>query len=162
MRPLLCTPLLLLSGCLALKSTYHVQMAERTLSQAREYGAQDRALYEYTMALRYLEKAKEEWGYSEYKMSEQMARTSALWSDRAIISIEQRGRIDIRDEDFQPLPAPESAPGAAPAPAPASGVDEWGDPIVPPAVPPPAAEPEPIPPPPPPPDDEFELDEDDE
>ena len=96
---LLLLPAVLGSGCIALKTTVHVTQAEQALAQARDYNAQEAAPYEYTMAVRYLEKSREEIGWSDYRMSEDLAKRSIEWSDKAIITIERGNRgIDfLRD-----------------------------------------------------------------
>ena len=83
----------LAGGCTAIKATIHMADAEKALSSAEEYGARDMATYEYTMALRYLEKAKEEITYNEYRTSEDLSKKSAEWSDKAIIFIQGGGRL---------------------------------------------------------------------
>ena len=95
----------LLSGCTAIKTTVHLAQAEQGLAEARNYDAQNLAVYEYTMAMRYLEKAREENGASDFRVAESLARRSAEWSDKAIISIE-RGRkgIDTLEDDIGELP----------------------------------------------------------
>src|SRR5688500_3964410 len=89
------------SGCTAAKASIQTVSAEESLRLAREYKADQIAAYEYTMALRYLEKAREEIGYSQFKMADALARQSAEWADRAIIFVEKRGRADINLTDFQ-------------------------------------------------------------
>jgi hypothetical protein len=109
------------SGCTAAKASIQTVAAEESLRKAKEYEADQIAAYEYTMALRYLEKAREEIGYSQFRMADALARQSAEWSDRAIIFTEKRGRSEINLSDFQEAPAP--APEPAPAPAPPAPVD---------------------------------------
>ena len=110
---LLLLPAVLGSGCIAIKSTVHVTQAEQALAQARDYNAQEAAPYEYTMAVRYLEKSREEIGSSDFRMSEDLAKRSVEWSDKAIITIERGNRgIDfLRDApdllSDQPAPEPE-------------------------------------------------------
>lgn len=136
------------SGCTAIKATVHVAQAEQALAEARNHDAQNLAIYEYTMAIRYLEKAREEHGSADYRICENLARRSAEWADKAIISIE-RGRkgIDMLEDDVGALPSalperpledalPESSSQpledldvpTAPAPkpsTPAEDLDEW-------------------------------------
>ena len=93
------------TGCTAIKATVHVAQAEQALAEARNRDAQNLAVYEYTMAIRYLEKAREEHGSADYRISENLSKRSAEWSDKAIISIE-RGRkgIDMLEDDVGALP----------------------------------------------------------
>lgn len=95
-----------LAGCTAIKSTVHLAQAEQALAEARNYDSQNLAKYEYTMAIRYLEKAREENGASDYRIAENLAKRSMEWSDKAIISIE-RGRrgIDTLEDDIGALPS---------------------------------------------------------
>lgn len=99
------------SGCTAVKASVQAVSAEESLRRAREHGADEIAVYEYTMALRYLEKAREEIGYSQFRVADALARQSAEWSDRAIIFVEKHGRTQIEWTD--------SEEGTPPAPAPA-------------------------------------------
>jgi hypothetical protein len=99
-------------GCAAAKSTYHLVEAEQALKGADESRADELAVYEYTMATRYLEKAREESQYAEYKVSVQLARKSAQWSDRAIITIQREGR-DLDLDGFEDLP--DDLPAADPS-----------------------------------------------
>jgi len=83
MRPSTVVPLLLLAGCAAGKSSYYLWTAEREFRTAVALEAEQRAVYEYTLAHQYLLKAREEQGYSDYKAAEQLARTSTDWSNKA-------------------------------------------------------------------------------
>lgn len=140
MRAVLLASLLApLVGCTAAKATYQLVTAEQALQRATDHGAPELAVYEYTMANRYLEKAREEAGYADYRVSVELSNKSAEWSDKAIISIEQRGsnaplEIDdldtIKDDPLVPppddiLPPPVDPPTDLPADIP--------DEIVPPA-----------------------------
>ncbi|MCA9491946.1 MAG: DUF4398 domain-containing protein [Myxococcales bacterium] len=122
MRPI--ALLLLLVGCTASKASIQIVNADDGLRRAREYDADRLAEYEYVMAMRYLEKAKEEAGHSEFRVADALARQSAEWSDRAIIFVEKRGRSDLQLDDFSEdsmsptADAPQPPPPPAPAPAP--------------------------------------------
>jgi hypothetical protein len=76
-------PTLLLSACAAGRSTYYLWTAEREFATAVELEAQQRAIYEYTMAHEHLLKAREEHGYSDYKEAEAMAKAATEWSSKA-------------------------------------------------------------------------------
>ncbi len=78
-------------ACTYTKATYHLADAELTIIRARQYGAAEHSVYEMTMAQRYLDKAREEAGYAEYKMAWDLALTASEWADAAVISMEQRG-----------------------------------------------------------------------
>ncbi len=146
-----------LAGCTAAKASIQIVNAEQSLSRAETQGAEDIAAYEYTMARLYLEKAREESGYSEFRIADALARQSAEWSDRAVIFVEKRGRTDINLDDFV-LPeatAPDPAPKAAPTRAPKEDWLQESNPDTVPGEGPLAEEPEPEP-------DPFAIEEDDD
>ena len=122
MRPI--ALLLLLVGCTASKATIQIVNADDAVRRAREYDADRLAEYEYVMATRYLEKAKEKAGHSEFRMADALARQSAEWSDRAIIFVERHKRSSVELSDFGekgPIPAPNPTtliPDPEPAPLP--------------------------------------------
>ena len=154
---------LLATGCTAIKASYHVSAADQAVAEARKYGAADSAVYEYTMSVRYLEESKEKLGFSHYRASEQLARKSAEWADKAVISVQEHKRVDggtgIEDRADAPPPPPPPAPGPPPVPGqpssvvfpePTVEVDQFGIPIVTPDTPPtpwdtPAPAPAPVP-----------------
>jgi hypothetical protein len=106
-------------GCTATKAQVQVVSAEEALRRAEEYDADEKAVYEYTMATEYLAKAKDELGHSEMRMADALARQSAEWSDRAIIFVERRGRVEISAEglsDEAPPPPPPPEPEPEPEP----------------------------------------------
>jgi hypothetical protein len=143
--------------------------ADASLSRARDHGAEERATYEYIMATRFLDKAREEFAESQYRVCEALSKHSADWSDRAIITIESEGgKADFSGDDLSnTAPSSRPAPAAAPVPAPAA---QPLDPLFEPTTTQPTAAPEPEPEPEPEPDeyedledidledDEFELD----
>lgn len=130
----ICVPILLvaLSGCTAIKSSVHLIQAEQDLTKAEQRNADDEAIYEYTMALRYLEKAREENGYSDYKDSAELSKSSSEWSEKAVMVVEMGGPSyrppppeasdelpDGSDDELAPLDdePPATPEPAAPAPA---------------------------------------------
>jgi hypothetical protein len=141
-----------LSGCAAVRAQVEIVRAEQSVAAALDKNAQELATYEYTMALRHLEKSREEAGYADYRVSVELARASATWADKSIIVIDEEGRdldMDRVDEDFSDdMKAPGSAgpdpmapegednldwldkptTDAAPAPAPAPPAEAapWG------------------------------------
>jgi hypothetical protein len=120
-------------GCAAAKSSLHLVAADNALSRARARDADQAAPYEYTMATRYLDKAREEFGEADYRVAEALSRACAKWADQAIITMEQRGpSIDMGtlSDDGNDAAAPEPEP----EPAPVSGSDEPIDPLFEPAT----------------------------
>ena len=136
----------ILAGCTSLKATIHMADAEKALKVASGYDAADLATYEYTMAMRYLNKAKEEISYNDHRMAEDLAKKSQEWSDKAIIFIQSGGRVDLSAEDFEFL---QDDPSASPVDAPVQ--EELTD-----------APTEPQTPPEPDPEDDFDFDEEEE
>ena len=106
----ICVPMLLLalSGCTAVKSSVHLIQAEQDVTRAKERNADDEAVYEYTMALRYLEKAREENGYADYKDSTELSKSATEWADKAVKVTEMGG------SDYRPAPPPTEDASEAP------------------------------------------------
>jgi hypothetical protein len=73
MRALFLLTLLAASGCTAGRATYYLIDADRAYKDAVEAGAEEDAVYEFTLAWLYRDKAWEEWGYSDYQHSEELA-----------------------------------------------------------------------------------------
>ncbi|MEQ1566402.1 MAG: hypothetical protein ABMA64_12245 [Myxococcota bacterium] len=109
-------------GCTAAKAQLQIVSAEQGLRLAADHEAERIAAFEYEMARLYLEKSKEEAGYSEFRVADALARQSAEWSDRAIIFVERFGRSEVEMSDFSeqgPPPAPNPTailPDPEPAP----------------------------------------------
>jgi hypothetical protein len=83
-RPLLIVTLASsLVGCGAGRGIYYVWGAEKAFHEAEQRGAEKNAVYEYVLAREYLQKAKEEIGYSDYRAAEQLAAKALLWSNKA-------------------------------------------------------------------------------
>ena len=57
--------------------------AQREYQAAIDEGADAKAIYECTLAYEYLQKAKEEAGYSQYRAVENLCTTSITWSQAA-------------------------------------------------------------------------------
>ncbi len=83
---------LVFGGCAATQAALQISKANKAVDRAKAKGAPDYAVYEYTMAENYLEKAREEAGYSDFKDSVTLAQGAAEWADKAIIVIEEEGR----------------------------------------------------------------------
>jgi hypothetical protein len=89
-------PLLLSSGCAATVAALEINKASQVVDRAKTAGAMEHAIYEFQMAENYLNKAREEAGYSEFKDSVTLSRGAADWADKAIIVIQAEGRgIDL-------------------------------------------------------------------
>ena len=72
------------SGCAAARAGYFLVNAERKYQSAMDQGADDRAPYEATLAGAYLDKAREEDGYSDYGVTEKLCKRSMEMSTKAL------------------------------------------------------------------------------
>ncbi|MFN7143847.1 MAG: hypothetical protein ACK4YP_08740 [Myxococcota bacterium] len=98
------------SGCTAARASYFVLDAERKFESAVAVGADDRAVYEITLAREYLWKAKEEVNSSDYGAAEQLCKKSIAWSAEAYEKSADMGP-DMKDADeFVPETKPETPP----------------------------------------------------
>lgn len=100
----------LASGCTAGRATYFLLNAERQYQAALDAGAEERAVYEITLAREYLWKAKEEANSSGFGAAEQLSKKSATWSLQAIEESEDRGAAVRRADEFVPEERPEVPP----------------------------------------------------
>lgn len=75
---------LLGSGCAAARSGYVMINAQRSLEKARQAGAEKKATYEYTLAVAYFDKAREENGANEFGHADLLAQASMDWAARAL------------------------------------------------------------------------------
>ncbi len=123
-RPILATALclvLVMGGCAAAKASIHIVAADGAIHKAEAREASERATYEYTMASRYLEKAREEFGEADFRVAETLSKAAAKWADQAIIVMEQRGpEVDTsllteRPSESSPPDAPGTSEPAPPA-----------------------------------------------
>jgi hypothetical protein len=84
------TAVLLPVGCGPILSTTTLQDAERALQDARAAEAEDLAVYEFVSAEAYFDKAREEWGYSDFRAAREYAARAVefarLARERAVAS----------------------------------------------------------------------------
>lgn len=148
--PTLALLLALLSGCTAVNGYVRLDAADRALARADEQNARELAPYEYTQAQRYLEKAVEEAGYSDWGAAHAMAEKSAEWADKAVMAAQAKAAIVANPDAVKPK-APLAPQGVA-TPAVIIGPVEAPKPAVEPLTAPPAvidpstAPPEAVPP----------------
>ena len=72
-------------GCVGpVMATKEISDANGALERARIADAHEKAPYEYYTAERYLYKAKEEWGYSDFQASERYAEEAVRSAQRAL------------------------------------------------------------------------------
>lgn len=112
----LTVPLLLSTGC-AVRASYFLVDAERAWQEAVDAGAETAAPYEYTLAHEYLLKAREEAGYSDYQVAEQLAKQAVDAAERATrMANEPRNLLPLdaaavpEEVQRQPAPAEPSPP----------------------------------------------------
>lgn len=91
MRMMLGWLLVTTTGCTAIKSGAQLARAEQAVTRAAQRNADDVAIYEYTMAIRHLEKAREENGYSDFKDSSAMSKSAIEWAEKAVEVVEMGG-----------------------------------------------------------------------
>ena len=103
MRMMLGWLLVTTTGCTAIKSGAQLARAEQAVTRAAQRNADDVAIYEYTMAIRHLEKAREENGYSDFKDSSAMSKSAIEWAERAVEIVEMGG------PQYRPAPAAPSS-----------------------------------------------------
>lgn len=96
----LLAPLLLLlaGGCGSILSTSEIGAANAALELAQADGAEELAVYEFVSAEAYLEKAREEWGRSDFQQAVDYARRARSFamqaSDRARREANMAGNPD--------------------------------------------------------------------
>lgn len=83
MRILSILGLIAFSGCGPVLSVSKIANAQQSIEVARLHQAEQRAPYEYYLALQYWNKAKEEQGYSQYEASVRFANQAELFARRA-------------------------------------------------------------------------------
>lgn len=124
----------LTSGCMAIKSTVYLTRGEQSLLAAEEAGSPELAVYYWTMADEFQRKAREEWGYSDFGVAEDLSRKSAEWAARAQATSTNNSRIrDVTPggdalQDQAPVPARPADPAKPADPTkPTSSGPIWGD-----------------------------------
>jgi hypothetical protein len=129
LRQLLLLMVLVAPGCGPVQSTYLIMKADVQVEGARAADASRLSPYEFTAAVAYLHKAREETGYADYEVAVDFAQKAAKYAQEA-----KEKSMAAAAEGALP-----SVPGATPPPMP-----------VPPQTPPSG-----IPPPPPPPSPNY-------
>jgi len=94
------------------------------VERAGDRGAEEHAAYEYTLATRYLEKAREASRRNQHRTAEELARAAAGYADQAVIRMQEMGlgteEGAAREAlpEAEPPPEPEAAPPLEPEPEP--------------------------------------------
>jgi len=111
MRALTLFLLLLTTGCTAGRATYYLIDADRAYQDAVEASAEEKAVYEFTMAWMYRDKAWEEWGYSDYEAAEKLSLLAVEYARQAekvaVYGAEERELIDeleVVPDQVEPMP----------------------------------------------------------
>jgi len=97
----------MLSGCAAGIATGRLVVAEGALKRAKEREAAELAPYRFTLATRFLEKAREEHGDGEWKQVASLAHKAAEHAEAAIVEIES-GTIEGREIGLELLDGSQS------------------------------------------------------
>ncbi len=93
------------AGCTAVNAQLHIEKAETAMSSARERGANLGALYEWTLAERFMAKAQEEVRQNHFGAAERLADSAATYADQSIIALESAGRdLEIDESTLDSLP----------------------------------------------------------
>ncbi|MBI3179477.1 MAG: DUF4398 domain-containing protein [Deltaproteobacteria bacterium] len=96
-------------GCGPIVSGVEIVNANVALSAAETAGAKRTAIYEYTAAREYLQKAREEHGYSDFW-------ASRVYAERALdYALKARKKAEAAAQTEQPVVMPEQ-PSAVPTP----------------------------------------------
>lgn len=94
---------LLLPGCTAARATYFLLDAEQKYQDALQEGAEKAAPYEITLAREFLEKAKEEDGYSDFGATEALCKKSIQHSatayQKAVEDVDVKGADEMVPEE---------------------------------------------------------------
>ncbi|OGQ91142.1 MAG: hypothetical protein A2289_01065 [Deltaproteobacteria bacterium RIFOXYA12_FULL_58_15] len=108
---LLLTTVVLSSGCGPIVSGVQIVNANIALSAAETAGAKHAAVYEYTAARVYLQKAREEHSYSDFW-------ASRIYADKALDYAVRARKTAAASADFvQPMVMPEAPPVLQETPA---------------------------------------------
>lgn len=76
--------MIFLGACGAVISTPTIRDAELAISAAGMEQAEEYATYEYVSAVEYLDKAKEEWSFSDYQHAEEYAARARDFAETAL------------------------------------------------------------------------------
>ena len=78
-----------LSGCGAVRATSALAQANQKFEQVTAAGAAEKAPYEYTLGKEFLNKAREEIGYSDYQVAERLAKqANGIFAHAARIALD--------------------------------------------------------------------------
>lgn len=104
-RPLIFLAALSLSACTAVNAQLHIERADSALQRAAERGADTGALYEWTLANRFLDKAREEVRQNHFGTAGELADAAHSYADQSIIALETQGRdLEIDETSLDTLP----------------------------------------------------------
>lgn len=81
----------LLTGCGVYRSTVALQSARQSHDRAQAAGASRLAVYEYTLGVEYLKKAREEVGYADYSTGEALAKQAESYLKKATKKARAKG-----------------------------------------------------------------------
>lgn len=93
------------SGCGPIQSTSYLLDAEVAIQSAKTAGADKYAPYEYTSALLYIHKAREEVGYSDFEVAVNFAQKASRYANEA-----REKAMSLAKDAPPPPPLPSSMP----------------------------------------------------
>jgi hypothetical protein len=93
-----------LAGCGPVRSTANILDAEVDIQAARTAGAEKEAPFEWTAANLYLEKAREEVGYSDYQAGVDFAVKASKYAKEAREKSMANANSDSTPSDSRPTP----------------------------------------------------------
>lgn len=73
----------LVAACGPIQSTPALSRADSAIERAAQERADTRAVYEFTLAVEYLEKAREEYGYARYRKAARYAEHAQAMAEQA-------------------------------------------------------------------------------
>lgn len=98
----------LLTGCGVYRSTIALQSARLSYEKAQAAGASRLAVYEYTLGVEFLKKAREEVGYADYSTGEKLANQAESYLKKAAKKARAQAGEPVEKE---PAAAQESSDG---------------------------------------------------
>ncbi len=116
LAPLVVAIALTLPGCAAARAGYYIVNANQKYQAALSQGADDHAPYETTLAGAYLDKAREEDGYNDFGVTEQLCKRSIEMSTKALTKSEDLSPVQNPDKFVPEERKKEPVKAAEPAP----------------------------------------------
>lgn len=88
-----------LTGCAAGRGTYFVVKSVEPVTNAKESGAPESAIFAWTMADQYRRKAWDEWSSSDYQEAERLSKLAEEWAAKAETLAREGGALQLLSEE---------------------------------------------------------------